>query len=315
MANLRGHKRWEEIVSEFEEHLFGLGRAQNSISTYGTAIRDFGRFYRGELKKPGPYPSKLRGKDLQAFVDYLRSTRYLTTASVNTKIAALNAFSRYLLEKKLHRQDIARDLRTDYVSRSPRIPRLSSGETRRLVTSVDLNKQNGIRDLAILQLFLQCGLRVHEVTLLCVDDVELRKKTGRVRIRDQKTRAERMVPLNASTRNALGNYLKTRGHVSGNEPLFLSQQKKRMSSKNVKYLVKKYLCMAGRSDLSARDLRHNFARRLFEKSGDLSIVQHILGHRNIATTARYIQPTQADIAVAVEALAEDWYQDEQRDRK
>ena len=111
MANLRGHKRWQEVVSEFEEHLFGLGKAQNSISTYGTAIRHFGQFYRDELKKTGPYPSKLQETDLQAFVDYLRSTRYLTAASVNTKISALNAFSRYLLEKKLHRRDIARKLR------------------------------------------------------------------------------------------------------------------------------------------------------------------------------------------------------------
>jgi site-specific recombinase XerD len=71
--------------------------------------------------------------------------------------------------------------------------------------------------------------------------------------------------------------------------------------------------MAGRSDLSARDLRHNFARRLFEKSVDLSVVQHMLGHRNIATTARYIQPAQVDIAVAVEALVEDIDQDEQGD--
>jgi integrase/recombinase XerD len=313
MSNLRGHKRWEEIVSEFEEHLFGLGKAQNSIVTYGTAMRHFGRFYREEFKKPGPYPSKLQENDLQAYVDYLRSTRYLATASINTKIAALNAFSRYLLEKKLHRQDIARNLRTEYVNHPARTPRLSSGEIRQLVALVDLNKQNGIRDLAIIQLFVQCGLSVHEVTHLCIDDVELHKKTGCVRIRDQKSRAQRMVPLNASGRSALGKYLKTRGHVPANEPLFLSQQKKRMSPKNLKYLVKKYLCMAGRSDLSARDLRHNFALRLFEKSGDLSVVQHMLGHRNIATTARYIQPTQADMAVAVEALAEDIDQDEQRD--
>jgi hypothetical protein len=38
-------------------------------------MRHFGRFYREEFKKPGPYPSKLQENDLQAYVDYLRSTR------------------------------------------------------------------------------------------------------------------------------------------------------------------------------------------------------------------------------------------------
>jgi site-specific recombinase XerD len=128
---------------------------------------------------------------------------------------------------------------------------------------------------------------VHEVTHLCIDDVELHKKAGSVRIRDQKTRAQRMVPLNASSRNALGRYLKTRGHVPANEPLFLSQQKKRMSPKNLKYLAKKYLCMAGRSDLSARDLRHNFARRR-----KIEIWLQIQLYRSVNKVARSDVPIQ-----------------------
>ena len=87
----------------------------------------------------------------------LHSIFHLAEASVNTKFAALNAFARYLLEKKLHRKYIARELRTEYVNHPPGIARLSSGETRRLVTSVDFNKQNGILELAIIQLFVQVG--------------------------------------------------------------------------------------------------------------------------------------------------------------
>jgi hypothetical protein len=70
MANLRGHKRWKKIISEFEEHLFGLGKAQNSISTYGTTIRAFRPVLprRTQRTRTILYPSKLQETDLQAFV-------------------------------------------------------------------------------------------------------------------------------------------------------------------------------------------------------------------------------------------------------
>jgi site-specific recombinase XerD len=310
MGHTSGKQQWAEIVSEFEEYLFHLGRSQNSINSYGLTLKGFGQFYRTELKKTGPYVSKLHETDLQAFVDYLRTTQYLAASSVNAKIAGLRAFTRYTLEKKLHRRDIGRGLKTYFIQPSLKIPRLTKGETRRLVTSVNLNAKNGLRDLAIIQLLLQCGLRVNEVHNLCIDDAVINKKDGHLRVRDAKTRSERVLPLNASARNALQKYLAIRGDVAGKEPLFLSQHGKRLAVKSIKHLVKKYLCMAGRSDLSARDLRHNLGRGLYEETKDITTVQHMLGHRSIATTIRYIKPTEKEIAVAVEQLPGNVYHEE-----
>lgn len=77
MGHTSGKQQWAEIVLEFEEYLFHLGRSRNSIDSYGLTLKRFGHFYRTELKKTGPYVSKLQETDLQAFVDYLRSTQYL----------------------------------------------------------------------------------------------------------------------------------------------------------------------------------------------------------------------------------------------
>jgi integrase/recombinase XerD len=310
MGHTSGKQQWTEIVSEFEEYLFHLGRSRNSIDSYGLTLKRFGHFYRTELKKSGPYVSKLQETDLQAFVDYLRSTQYLTASTVNTKIAALRAFTRYTLEKRLHRRDIARGLKTYFIQPSPQTARLTKGEIRRLVTAVNLNAKNGLRDLAIVQLLLQCGLRVNEVHNLCIDDVAINKKDGRIRVRDEKTRSERILPLNASARNAFKKYLAMRGDTAGIEPLFLSQHGERLAIKSIKHLAKKYLCMAGRPDLSARDLRHNLGRGLYEETKDITAVQHMLGHRSIATTIRYIKPTDKEIAAAVEQLPANVYHEE-----
>jgi site-specific recombinase XerD len=75
-------------------------------------------------------------------------------------------------------------------------------------------------------------------------------------------------------------------------------------------LVKKYLCMAGRPHLSARDPRHNLGRGLYEETKDITAMQHMLGHRSIATTIRYIKPTDNEIAAAVEQLPANVYHEE-----
>ena len=307
MSNSRSPGNWDEVLAAFEIDLQSKGRAQKSIEAYVSTLRLFGHFYREELRKPGPHASRLQETDLFAFVDHLRSQRYLAASSLNRAISALNAFSRLLMERRWHRRDVARDLRTFYVALPTKPERLSPTEVRRLISSVNLNAKNGYRDLAMVQLLVQCGLRVGEITRLVVDDVVIHQSTGQVRIRDQKTRSDRSVPLNASARDALRKYLYTCGERAGHEPLFLSQQGKRLSIKSIQYHIKKYLCAAGRPDLSARDLRHHFALGVYERNGNLAVVQRLLGHRNMATTARYIQPTDKEIAGAVEDLPENVY--------
>ncbi|MFH1842748.1 MAG: tyrosine-type recombinase/integrase [bacterium] len=304
LSNARSGKDWDDVLAGFEHELYRTGKAERTVATYSSAINVFGRFYRDELGKPGPYVSRLQETDLRAFMDHLRQDRSLSAVSANRFVAALRSFSRFVFGKRWHRRDLARDLRTYRVSQPGRPTRLSKKEVRRLVTSIDLNGRNGIRDLAIVQLFLQCGLRVSELVRLSIDDVTLHKTTGRLRVRAEKGRQERVIPLNASVRNALHDYLETRGPVAGSEPLFLSERRQRISLNSVQHLVKKYLSFAGREDLSTHDLRHHFAIEFYERSGKLTATQQVLGHRDINTTARYARATEQEIEEAIEHLDE-----------
>jgi len=305
-------KKWEEIVASFEEYLYQRGKSSETIRAYGNTLNSFCSFYRDELKKPGPYVSRLQETDFQAYIDYLRSTKYASASTVNRYISGLKNFSRFILEKRLHRHDIAKNLKTYFIGVSKNPSRLNQQDTRRLITSVDLNSKNGNRDHAIIQLLLQGGLRVGELSRLNINDVTLHKTSGYIRISDEKTRSDRTIPINASVRNAIRKYYEIRDTSSGSEPLFISQLGKRISIKTVQYLVKKYLCASGRSDLSSRDLRRHLAHGLYEKTKNLPVVQQVLGHRSIATTARYIQPTKEEIAKAVEDLPENVYQSDYR---
>ncbi len=310
MANSRLKISWKEVVASFEEYLFQKGKAKETIKCYAHTIKAFGDFYGTELKKPGPYISRLQETDFKAFVDYLRSTRYLKAASINRYIAGLRFFAYYALEKGFHKRNIGVDLKTYFVGSIKPPSRLAPHETRRLITAVNLNTKNGKRDLAIMQLFIQVGLRVGEIRRLIINDVVLHKTSGHVRVMDEKTRSDRRVPLNASVRKALKDHLEVRSTDSSNDPLFLSQQGKQISVQTIQYIAKKYLSAAGRSDLSAQDLRRHLACELFRKTNKLQVVQQVLGHRDPATTARYLQLTDKEVSDALETISENVYHDQ-----
>jgi len=298
----RTPEQWTEAIAAFENELYRCGRAEPTVATYTSALRTFERFYRDALKKPGPYVARLQETDLNAFVVHLRSDRKLSATSVNRYVVALRAFASFLLAKGWHRRMLARDLKTYRPDRSPELPRLSNAELRRLVTSVEKLGRNGLRDLAMLQIFLQCGLRVSELARLCRDDVTIHKSTGKLRVRNEKGHKERIVPLNTTARLALTSYLDTRGPVVGSEPLFISEQRKPISIKAIQYQIKKYLSAAGREELSTHDLRHHFALKFYERSGKLTSTQQVLGHRDINTTARYAKVSDKEIEETIDAI-------------
>ena len=76
------------------------------------------------------------------------------------------------------------------------------------------------RNYALVQLLLQAGLRVSEVTQLQSRDLDLRERSGMVTIVDGKGHKDRDVPLNATARRAMAGYLETRGELKPEDPVF-----------------------------------------------------------------------------------------------
>ena len=282
-------KSWEDLVSSFEEDLLRKGRSENCSAAYVLTIKQFATFCSKNGRHEKPRVFRLQEKDLNEFFEYLKVSRCLSQNSLNRSISALKAFSVYLLEKEWNRKDIAKDLRRSVVPVKTNYKRITAKEIQKMQESVKLNFRYGLRDLVIMQLFLRCGLLVNEVAALSCDDVILSANKSFIRVHSGKNGAYREVPVKAPLRNLLERYLSTRGTTERGEPLFLSNRGVRISMQSLKYIAKKYLCLAGRPDLTPSDLRHNFALTTYEKTNDLHLVKELLGHKNISTTSRYLE--------------------------
>lgn len=141
------------------------------------------------------------------------------------------------------------------------------------------------RDYAILQTFLQTGIRVSELANLTIDDVDFLKPAITVR---GKGAVDREVALEKRGMQALKNYLAVRGD-SLSERLFLNYQGEPISERGIRKVVVKYRKNAGITKrASCHTLRHTFATYKAEKGVSPFQLQQWLGHANLNTTQIYV---------------------------
>jgi integrase/recombinase XerC len=141
------------------------------------------------------------------------------------------------------------------------------------------------RDYAILQVFLQTGIRVSELASLTIEDVDLIKPAIIVR---GKGRIEREIALEKRGVQALKNYLAVRPE-SLSPVLFLNYKAEPISDRGIRKLVVKYRKNAGiTKKASCHSLRHTFATYKAEKGVSPFQLQQWLGHANLNTTQIYV---------------------------
>ncbi len=221
-------------------------------------------------------------------VDYLSQgeRQGLSGATRARKRAALRSFFGYLEEAGLIPASPATGiLRPKQELQEPRV--LTEAEYGRLRAAAASDS----RGQAIIELFLQTGIRLSEAATLSVENVALPDDElpgiGSLRVHG-KGRKERTVTLNSRACGALSGYLATREHVVEGAPLFLSRRGSRLTPRSIQRIVRQLMSAAGIAGASVHTLRHTFATHSVRKGTSLRVVQEALGHSSLQTTSRYV---------------------------
>jgi integrase/recombinase XerC len=143
------------------------------------------------------------------------------------------------------------------------------------------------RDVAIMELFYSSGLRLSELAALDVADVDLYTESVRVLGKGKK---ERVCPIGLPALEAISRYRAAANVHSG--PLFISKSRRRMSTRSVWLVLKRYLRHTSIPiSISPHKLRHSFATHMLDRGADLRSVQALLGHASLSTTQIYTHVT------------------------
>lgn len=181
------------------------------------------------------------------------------------------------------------------------------------------------RNIAIIQMLVQTGLRIGECASLCFEDISFGERQGQVLVRSGKGFKTRKVPLNASVRQALAEYVAPPWQVEPTlkavtvawprqilgqpfTPLWQSERHTQLSLREMSHTLYLLLKDCANQELlplgcTTHYLRHTFATAyLHQHPTDLVGLARLLGHSSLDTTRIYVEPSADELAERVDAI-------------
>ena len=232
-------------------------------------------------------PDTATAEDIRRFQLHLSETG-VSTCNRNRIMTGL----RFLLRVTLRRLDLAAEI---YHIREPqKIPLvMSQDETRRLLAVA-----SSLKARTLFSLGYGCGLRASEVVRLKVKHID--RAQNIIRVEQSKGRKDRNVMLSSEMLDLLRQWWKARRPTTpvAERWLFPGQRPgKPMTTRQLNRLFHEAADAAGiKKGVTLHALRHSFATHLLERGTDIRIIQALLGHDKLDTTARYTRVATGMIA-------------------
>jgi site-specific recombinase XerD len=277
------------LLEQFELHLKSSALAPATVANYLADLRAFLRWSE-ETNDSDTTPFCLDATDLQAFCTYLQETKGHAPSTVNRRIQALRKFYTLAVEEAWTDNNPAEEVSLLRESASERSRSLTPGDIERLLAAVkQASSRRAARDWAVIQLLLGAGLKLGELTELRLADVHLEAERPYLLVADKDGGPGRRVPLSDPVYDALADYLENRQAEPGVRHLCVNRDGRPLSTRSIQRLLRRYAKAAGLESLTTQALRYVYARKVYERSGDLETVARRLGHRHLATTIRYLR--------------------------
>ncbi|HVE93163.1 MAG TPA: tyrosine-type recombinase/integrase [Actinomycetota bacterium] len=285
----------EALVARYLDYLGGPRKASpHTVTAYRGDLTDFTAFLDRSARS-------LRDADHSLLRRYLANmeTRGLSRSSIRRRATAVRSFYRFLLREGVVESNPGELLSLPRgAMKLPRV--LKRGEVGGILEHVQRRTEPGPgqpppppeawRDLALVELLYDAGLRAGEACALKTADLDL--SSGWIRIEHGKGDRTRVLPLAAPAAAALRTYLDL-GRLAllkDGDPgtVFVNARGRAMSTRDVRRVVARLGAhWEGGRPVWPHLLRHSFATHLLEGGADLRSVQELLGHADIGSTQVY----------------------------
>jgi integrase/recombinase XerC len=269
----------EKGLATFLNALAGKNRSQATLRAYQTDLSQFIAFLHA-TNVAIQSPADIQKIDVMEYLSAC-AKKELTGIARARKLSAMREYFRFLEGIGVIAKSPTTGIETPKREKNGRQV-LRPDEYTKMLSLAGANP----RDYAILQVFLQTGIRVSELANLRIEDIDFIKPSITVR---GKGSVEREIALEKKGVHALRSYLIVRGVDSTSERVFLNYQGEPISERGIRKLVVKYRKEAGiTKKASCHTLRHTFATYKAEKGVSAYQLQQWLGHANLNTTQIYV---------------------------
>ncbi|MEG2288522.1 MAG: tyrosine recombinase XerC [Clostridium sp.] len=323
--NLKSNYMYDDslpkILKDYLSYLSSVrGASSNTIAAYSYDLSLFFKYLKLQCKEvslsfelsfedipivdiSAKHLNDLQLVDFYAYLSYLENMRCNGTYAKARKVASLKSFFHYLCSKaKIIIQDPTLDLESPKIGKRSPIY-LTLEESKDLLLAANNREKHSFRDLCIITLFLNCGVRLSELCSINITNIK-----GDTLTVIGKGNKERTIYLNKASIKSINKYLVVRNELidkvyfDDRDALFISGKYRRINKRTVERVVKKYVGLAGldKDKYTPHKLRHTSATLLHKHGGvDVKTLQEILGHENVSTTQIYVHVDDETIRKAV----------------
>lgn len=292
---------WNSYIKSFQSYLkIERGLSKNTIDNYSFDLERLCSFL--ESNNFSVSPITISEDEVQQFI-------YSISKEVNARsqariISGLKSFFSYLIFED-YRSNSPMEL-----IEAPRLGRklpdtLSIQEIDALINAVDLSKEEGERNRAMLETLYGCGLRVSELIALKISDLFFDEDFIKISGKGNK---QRFVPIGSLTKKYITIYKNEKriflsiqkGHE---DTLFLNRRGRQLTRAMIFTIIKELaLKIDLNKTISPHTFRHSFATHLLENGADLKSIQLMLGHESITTTEIYVHLDRKHLSEVVNSF-------------
>lgn len=274
--HIRSFLRYLSLERRYSEH---------TVLAYSTDLSQFELFLLNYFNRSVVHWQQADKKIIRHFMISLQE-QGVSRRSTARKLAAIKSFFKFLNREEIIRNNPALSIKMPkFENKLPEFIPLS--EMEEILRIPEIQTFEGVRDLAILELFYGTGMRLAELINLKQSDLLLSEELVRVYGKGNK---ERVVPLGQAAKKILLHYLEIRSQYAEKnvENLFVLKSGKKMYPESVRRLIKKYLAnITSVQKKSPHILRHTYATHLMNAGAGIRVVKDLLGHENLSTTQVY----------------------------
>jgi integrase/recombinase XerC len=269
----------DKLVLDFVNYLKRKGKAKSTLIAYQNDLKQLAESNVNKLI------IDFQEADVKHGLNFLQSTYSLSSKTVSRKLNSIRTFYRFLQERKYVESNPTESI----VHPKFRVKKQRFLSRQEYLALREVSRENP-KIYMVIELLLQTGLRIGEVSRLKVKDIVFSKDGGFIYVEKFASNPERRVPINAKLSIELKDYLtRLKASKKVNTPLFATKTGKGIEVRNIRGCIDRFIIRAKIKSACVNDLRNTFIVNQLSSGFSVSRLAEIVGHKNTTTTTKYIE--------------------------